>query len=339
MPAQDKGASRSDGNAPEAALMDRFLDQATAGLDDDEEEEQGSDEEALLDDEEEEVESDDEDETGDDDDEEEDEDEPLKPAARTETVADDAVVFVVENPDGTTQEITKREARAGYMRHADYTKKRMAEAETARERTAERDAFKQAVGEYKAALDTVYKRDFSDVDWKKLRDEDPQEYLLQQAALRELEDARAAEQAKLEVIRQQERDDARKRLMEYVEQQEKVLLDVLPHWKDRKVAAQEIAVIRNFLRSRGFTDEEIGEARDARLIQVVRDAALYAQNRSKASKPTRPKPKGRTLRPGAAPERGGKAVGRGKAFRRLSQTGSIRDAAAFFEKTPLLGDL
>jgi hypothetical protein len=121
--------------------------------------------------------------------------------------------------------------------------------------------------------------DRQNVDWEKLRAENPGEY----SAMREDFKARqdAIDQVKNDAAMayqnwqsqaSQEAESVRQQSL--VLEQEK-LLEKLPEWQDEQVATKEKGQVVNFLQEVGFTNEEISLAGDHRLILLARDAMLF----------------------------------------------------------------
>jgi hypothetical protein len=103
-----------------------------------------------------------------------------------------------------------------------------------------------------------------------------------------------------------------------------------PEWKSEKAWKRDHDSMRRTARSAGYTDAEIAQLYDARAVTVLLKAAAY--DRLMAAKP-------KPARQGYAPsKRNGSTPSRNlsrsfeRAEKRLSRSGSIRDAAAVFEE-------
>ncbi len=252
---------------------------------------------------------------------------------------DDDPVFSIEE-DGTEKPVTVAEAKAGYMRHKDYTQKRMAEAAIAKQAEQEREVYGTLNTQYRDYLDKIIAGAPSPEEMAKLKTDDPQAYLLKQEELRQAQAERDAADGELKKLAEQRAEADKKAFTEHLEAEHAALLKALPHWgKDRKVAEREAAAIRTYLVDRGFTPEQISRGMtDHRLVLAIRDAALYKQSRERAKTRVLPAAS-KVLKPGATKTKGqGIKAKLAKADARLRQTGSVHDAAAAFENMPGLLD-
>jgi hypothetical protein len=87
---------------------------------------------------------------------------------------------------------------------------------------------------------------------------------------------------------------------QYVTQQREILPEVIPEWRDSKVAAQEATQIRDFLLGEGFTEQDIGGLTNATLVKLARKAMLYdrGETRVTAAKAKPKKARAKTLKSG-----------------------------------------
>lgn len=238
-------------------------------------------------------------------------------------------IFTIPDADGKEKAVTVAEAREGYLRTQDYTRKTMALAESQKALTAQIEQYKTVLGQYEAFL----KAADPEPDWDKLRAEDPTEYLLQKdlwEQRRQEQEAVAKEKARLA---QEDEEKQRKELAEVIAAEMVKLKAKLPAWADQKVAQREVRAIRKgLIEHYGFTDAEVAAGLiDHRLVVMVRDALLYqaGKTRLKSIKPVTPT---RALRPGpvTTPARAARKSFQ-QAKERLARSGSAEDAGAAFE--------
>jgi len=241
--------------------------------------------------------------------------------------------------DGKTVELTKAELADAYkngLRQADYTRKTMeaaeqrkaadAEASKARE---ERQKYAQGLQQAQVMLQAQLQEQ-SQIDWQKLLEADPVEYLKQQ----HLANAR---QAKLQEVQREQQDlyakhqsEQAAQMQAFLRTQQDELLAKLPDWKDEAKAKAEKAAIKEYLKSQGLEDAQIENISDHRVVLLSRKAMLYDQMMSKAqaaAKKVSNLPQ-RVVKPGGGETN--PTDGRTVAMKRLSQSGSVRDAAAVF---------
>ena len=120
------------------------------------------------------------------------------------------------------------------------------------------------------------------IDWQKLLQDDPVEYLKQQHLAQERQ-ARLqqtfAEQQRVASVSQAEQNQA---YQSYLSQQQDELLAKLPDWKDETKAKAEREAIKGFLKGIGYTDKELAAVSDHRAVVMARKAMLYDQMMTKA---------------------------------------------------------
>lgn len=258
-----------------------------------------------------------------------------EPEAEAQEPEQESEPMVTVKIDGKEVEIPLKEALNGYQRQADYTKKTQEvaterkEVEAERERIqAERNHYAQNLNRIQAQLESGLQEQ-QQIDWQRLIDENPQEYLKQthlaqsrQAQLQQV----YAEQQKLAAITQAE---AQQRHVSFLQQQQEELLAKLPDWRDEAKAKAEKTALREYLLSQGYKEQDVAAVADHKAVLMARKAMLYDQMISKAnaaakkvaSVPRIEKP-GTGVNPGIDK--------RGAAYQRLGKSGSIDDAAAVF---------
>lgn len=261
-----------------------------------------------------------------------------EPKPETDEDIDQKLVTV--NPDGHEEKVTVAEARQGYMRTRDYTKKTMAVAEEKKETLAAREQYKARLAEMDAFLSDVVLTPANKPD-EALRTSDPGEYAAQMQEWMLLEGKRKETQAERERLAQEDAQRAFEAQAQFREQQYGKVLESLPHWKDEKVRAREVRIITEEARKMGFTDEDLGNLNYAPAIIALRKAALYDRQKAKAKALPRPAPSKGTLKPGAVkstpnPKRASTFK---KAAQRLRKEGSVDAFAALIESSGELNDL
>jgi hypothetical protein len=239
-------------------------------------------------------------------------------------------VFTVK-VDGKEVEVTLDELQKGYSRTQDYTRKTQQIAEVRKqteaelqEVRAEREQYAQLLGALQAQVQQAAQ---PQVDWDRLYQEDPIEWVRQREVMRENQEKAAAiqsEQQRLAQLSQQEQAKQRQMLLA---QEQEALVAAIPEWKDAKKAQAEKAMLVQFGQKIGFTPDDLKNVVDHRAVVMLRKAALYDQMMSKRGqiKPVTnngPRP----AKPGAA----GRVSSNTEAMRaqqRLAKTGRVDDAA------------
>jgi hypothetical protein len=169
------------------------------------------------------------------------------------------------------------------------------------------------------------------VDWERLYAEDPIEWVRQRELARDKQERKAAiqsEQQRLSHLNVQQQTEEMKTKLA---QEQELLISAVPEWKDSKKATAEKALLLEFGRKIGFSDDELKNVYDHRAVIALRKAALYDQMVSKRKdiKPVvnnGPRP----VKPSAAGRISQSTEGN-RAKQRLAKTGRVDDAAKAIE--------
>jgi hypothetical protein len=184
--------------------------------------------------------------------------------------------------NGKDEQVTLAEALAGYQRQKDYTQDKM--ALSAREREAadqiaearnRRLHYESLVNHIADRLDGVQPR--TQQQWDELRAKDEIEFASEWASHQQRTEQRALvkqEQDRLAGMREQEQQTA---LNAFVADENVKLLDAIPAWKDEKRRNADSEKNVAHARSVGFTDDEIGQAYDHRMVKLVNDSRLLKE--------------------------------------------------------------
>lgn len=245
--------------------------------------------------------------------------------------------------NGEEVEVTLDELQRGYSRQSDYSRKTQQLAEERKAFQSEAEAIRQERAQYATLLNALQQQlqgaqQFEQQpDWDRLYDEDP----IQATKLeRQWNKAQAERQAKLAAI-QAEQQRVGQALDQQTAEQMKALLvneaqrlpEIIPEWKDEKVAAEGKKQLRGWLVDQGLNDVEINSLHKAEHVSILRKAMLYDLGQRKAQAAVRPQPMAtRPVKPGsAAVAPGTKSVTDAtRAKQRLAKTGTVSDAAAVF---------
>ena len=243
-------------------------------------------------------------------------------------------VFTVK-VDGKEVEVTLDELQKGYSRTQDYTRKtqQLAEARKAAEAElqairAEREQYAQLLGALSEQVKTAAE---PKIDWDRLYQEDPIEYVRQREVMRENREKAAAIQAEQQRLAEIAQQEQMQQFQAVKAKESEALLEALPAWKDPAKAKAEKAMLVEFGQKMGFTPQELGNIFDHRVVLALRKAALYDQMQAKRQgiKPVTnngPRP----AKPGAA-GRVSQMSDSARANQRLAKTGRVQDAASAIE--------
>jgi GNAT superfamily N-acetyltransferase len=249
--------------------------------------------------------------------------------------------------NGEELEVTEEEAARGYSRTQDYTRKTQELAERRKAFEQNEQAVLQERQRYAEVLERleqmVAPADAQEPDWATLREElDPAEYN-RAVADYQLEKIRAKElREERERVAAVQQRDAMLQRARIAEQEYTRLLETVPEWKDQAVAKKDMEAIVGYAESIGFTQNDVAEVLDHRLMRVLRDAARFntLQKAPKAQSAAKPTP-GVTKAPMAQvkPLAAGSSASVRKpvteitrAKQRLAKTGSDKDAIRLVEQ-------
>jgi hypothetical protein len=233
--------------------------------------------------------------------------------------------------DGKEVEVTLDELQKGYSRTQDYTRKTQQIAEVRKQTEAELSAVRAEREQYAQLLSAlesqVQQVAQPNIDWDRLYQEDPIEWVRQREVMRDNQDKAAAIQSEKQRLAQLSQQEQAQFMSQRLEHEKEALLAAIPDWKDAKKAAAEKALLMDFGQKIGFTPDELKNVVDHRAVLMLRKAALYDQMMSKRGniKPVTnngPRP----AKPGAA-GRVSNTTEAVRAQQRVAKTGRVDDAA------------
>lgn len=244
--------------------------------------------------------------------------------------------FVVK-VDGKELEVTKDELLRGYQREADYTRKTQKLAE---ERRTVESEFQQVRGEreqYANILGQLEQklREFTpaEPDWEQLEKQDPTEYARQwtnQQRRQQQQAAIYAEQARLMQLQQAEQQ---KSMQEQLLEEASKIKDMIPEWRSPEKAKEEGKALIEYGQKLGFSEQELGNVTDSRALVALYKAWKFDQMMSKRPElQAKIKKAPRMATPGSTNTVSPKGSELKNAKQRLATSGSVKDAAALFEK-------
>lgn len=262
--------------------------------------------------------------------------------------------------NGQDVQVSLKEALNGYQRSADYNRRRQ-EVDSARdalrdERAAQMDKIAESTAEI-AALKEVLESQinaelgqvheyYGNVDWAKLRAEDPTLYNTTRAdyedSIRQYETRQNELKGQISQRLQTAADKKAEALEEFRKGELENLAKRVPEWQDRSALEEGTEQVSKYMRREyGATAQEVKQLIDHRIIDAFRKAMMYdalMADGNNAVKTGKGKPKrqsgSRTLRPGgqSGPRRGGQVQRSAKVEReaqgRLKKSGRERDASA-----------
>lgn len=236
------------------------------------------------------------------------------------------------------EEKTIEELRSGFLRQKDYTRKTQELAESRKAIEAKDQEIERERAEYAQLLPAMAERiqqaAEQEPDWDTLYDTDPVMAAKAERQWRKEQEARTAqlqavqaEQQRMQQIAAQKQEQMQQ---SYLEQQRHILPDIIPEWRDKKVAATEATQIRDFLLGEGFSEQDVSGMSNATLVKLARKAMLYDRGETRANevKAKPKKPRTKTLKSGSRASQPKRTSAAQEAQNRARKTGRVTDAAA-----------
>lgn len=236
------------------------------------------------------------------------------------------------------EEITIEELRSGHLRQKDYTRKTQELAENRKAMEAQYQEIERERAEYAQLLPAMAERiqqaAEQEPDWDTLYDTDPVMAAKAERQWRKEQEARVAQlqavQAEQQRMQQIEAQKQQQMQQSYLEQQRHILPDIIPEWRDKKVAATEATQIRDFLLGEGFSEQDVSGMSNATLVKLARKAMLYDRGETRANevKAKPKKPRAKILKSGSRASQPKRTSAAQEAQNRARKTGRVNDAAA-----------
>lgn len=236
--------------------------------------------------------------------------------------------------DGKEQQITAKEAAAGYMRTQDYTRKTQEVSEQRKQIEAQQQYIQQQAQVYGQLIPALQQQIVQltpqEPDWERLHTEDPLEYLRQKDIWRERNDKLTALQAEQQRLAQEQQAQQAQQRQQILTQGREILFEKNPQWKDIKRWNADVEKMMATAVAEGFQPEELSNIYDPRTIGILRKAAAYDELMAKKPQPT----PGKVIKSAPAGSSAHVPKPRSEVTRakqRLAKSGRVADAAALFE--------
>jgi len=263
----------------------------------------------------------------------------------TETEAEYAEEEVEEQPkprykakvDGEEIEVDIDELINGYQRTADYTKKSQALAEQRKAIEAERVHLEQVKQERQAyaqklqALNQFLSQQDQGENLEALKESDPIGYAVKVAERTEREKQLAVIRAEQQRIAQQQQAEQQQSLQNHLKSEAQKLSAAIPELSTPK--GDEVRKqIREYAKSQGWSDEELGSVYDHRAVVALYKAMKFEQlQKSKPEIQKKVSQAPKMLKSGTSVPPT-KSQQDKQLSQRLKQTGKVKDAAALLER-------
>lgn len=182
--------------------------------------------------------------------------------------------------DGQDGEVTLGQLIKSYQTEGHITRKSMELSEQRKAFDQEAQRVAQAHNQRVQQLDDAFvitqnliNERYKSVDWEQLKATDPNafntayiEYQQHQHQLAQAYQTLQSERQRVSVEQQQQ-------FVANQAEEQKLLVNKIPEWANKDIAKKESGEIQDYLKSYGYTQEEINQVYDHRWVMVLRDAA------------------------------------------------------------------
>ena len=237
--------------------------------------------------------------------------------------------------DGKTVELTAEQVAEAYksgLRQSDYSKKTEEVSLERKKITQERNDYAQKLNNISIQLEGALQEQ-SQIDWEKLLNTDPVEYLKQDHLLKQRQATLLEAKQQSQQIAQQQQQEISQTYNEYLKEESNKLLEKIPAWRDETKLNAERAEIKSFLKNQGITEEEIANITDHRHVLLIRDAMQFRKLLSEAPAATKKVEKAplRVERSGTTTQTDEGNASKRAAMNKLSRTHKAADAIEVFK--------
>ena len=192
--------------------------------------------------------------------------------------------------DGETKTVPLSDVIKSYQLESHVHNKSAQVAEVQRqveaERQAAREIVRQQLTQNQALADLgqqMLTQEYQRVDWNHLRISNPAEYAAKftefqqrQAQITQYVQQVQGQQAQAQQAQQQD-------LARLVQIERQKMLEIVPEWTDPQKFTADAEVMQKYAKSNGFTEQELSNLFDHRMMRILHDAARYGE--LKAAKP------------------------------------------------------
>ena len=269
----------------------------------------------------------------------------LEESEEEDESGDDDIALYTVRVNGEEIEVTEDELVKGYSRQADYTKKTQELSEQRRNIEQLESQYNSQLGQmqqerqqYMDGLNQLIQQSmggleqFSNIDWNRLKEEDPIEFITKRDEYREAQERVRSGQHQYTLEQQKQAGEMQALQQQVLQQEHAQMVEKVPEWGDPTQQKVLATGLREYATGQGYTEEEIGSLVDHRSLIVLMKAQKYDELQRADVKTKKVKNKPRVVRSGKGS--GKKEANKSKriaSMKRLQQTGHIDDAATLLE--------
>ena len=244
--------------------------------------------------------------------------------------------------DGEEQEVTLDELLKGYSRQSAFTKKTQELSEERKQIEALQTQYTQDMQQIQAErqqyaqhlqqiIENSNLSQYANVDWERLKTEDPIAFLEKKEEFREAQEKIARVQQQQQQATARNQAEAQQQWQESLKTEHTALVEKLPEWGDPDKQKTLAGELRSYASSQGFSDPEIESLIDHRSFVVLNKARLYDELQKSDPKTKKIRNKPRVIRSGKGAGKPEKTTKRTAMRNRLKESGHVNDAAALLE--------
>lgn len=158
------------------------------------------------------------------------------------------------------------------------------------EAQTKRQQYEQGLDQLNQSLtlaNQMLQGEYSQINWAELEKSEPLEYLKLRTKFEDRQKQLLQSYQLLQQEEQKRQATQTQAFTSMIEDEGKKLLNSIPEWKDAKVKQRDKDAIKGYLKSLNYSDKEIGEVYDHRLVLMVRDAMRYRDLQNKKTEITK----------------------------------------------------
>ena len=247
--------------------------------------------------------------------------------------------------NGQEQEVTFDELLKGYSRQSDYTRKTQELSDNRREFESMQQAMAQEYQQIQAerqqyveALQNVIDGSvmgldqLANVDWNKLKEEDPVAFITKKEEFRESQDRLRDYQTQQQEVMNQQYAENRESMKQSLVQEHQKMASIVPEWGIPEKQKELASSLKEYAISNGYTAEEVSSLADHRSLIMLLKAQKYDSLQKADVKSKKLKNKPKVVRAGTGSgKKGSDKSKRAAKMKRLRSSGHVDDAASILE--------
>lgn len=176
--------------------------------------------------------------------------------------------------------VSGAELASGYMKDADYRQKTAQTAQLRREVEQKFEYIEKELSSRANRLDVLANALYQEIagdqsQLQSLVESDPAEYLRRSHYLAQRNNLLQQALQEREATNQLQEQTRQRQIAEYAQAEQIRLTEVLPEWRDKKVAEAEGRELAEYLLGKGYETAELSELYDHRALVLARKAMLY----------------------------------------------------------------